>query len=184
VAAGLLAASGAVEVRALRGRVFPELRAWAPMGAVLVAGAIAGAWCLARGRRTGLVASVGCAGVALAALAGGGALAAVDAAKAARPLARSLPADQLCRDVRVGAFGYFQPSMVFYCGRQVERVEGEAMAIQFLRGPLPSYLFVPAEQWRTLRGMVDVPAREVARHRDLYAGREIVLVSNEREGGD
>src|SRR5262249_41087823 len=106
----------------------------------------------------------------------------IDQAKAARPLARALPEDQLCRDVRVAAYGYFQPSLVFYCGRQVDRLEAEGQVIHFLRGPLPSYLFVPAAMWGGGRAKVGVPVRGVARHGDLYAGKEIVLVSNERAG--
>jgi hypothetical protein len=104
----------------------------------------------------------------------------VDVYKATRPLARALPADQLQRDVRVGAFGWFQPSLVFYCRREVQCLRTEEDVRVFLHSALPRYLFVPEKVWRALREKGGLPCRVVARHYDLYSTCRIVLVTNER----
>jgi hypothetical protein len=104
---------------------------------------------------------------------------AVDQYKAPRPLVRAMPADQLFRDVRVAALRYFQPSLVFYCARQVRHLEENDEAVEFLEGPQPSYLFLTAPEWERLRPLLPVPTRLVASHTDLYRGEEIVVVTNE-----
>jgi hypothetical protein len=103
----------------------------------------------------------------------------VDRFKAPRPLVRALPDDYLYREVRVGAFGYFQPSLVFYCQREVYCPKEPIAAIEFLHTPLPVYLFVTEEMWDQLRIFAPTSYRLVARHRDLYNGREVLLVTND-----
>jgi 4-amino-4-deoxy-L-arabinose transferase-like glycosyltransferase len=179
VAVGLLVGGGVIDVPALRGRCLPGLGWWAPVGGVLLAGALAAGWCLQRGRRGGVVAAVAASAVLfLAPLAAWG-VAAVDGRKAPRALVAALPADQLEREVRVATLQYFQPSLVFYCRREVLRLEAESQACDFLCGPLPSYLFVRAETWDALCARVPLPFREVARHYDLYDGQDVVVVTNE-----
>jgi 4-amino-4-deoxy-L-arabinose transferase-like glycosyltransferase len=186
VAVGLGVAGGALDlpgVPARHGLVrLPGLEAWAGLGAVLLAGAGVAGWCLRRGSPGGLVGAVAASAVLFAAVLGARAVEAVERYKAPRPLVRALPADQTRREVRVGAYGYFQPSLVFYCQREVARFEEERDAIQFLRGPLPAYLFLPADVWVGLRGRV-AGARLVARHYDLYDGRDVVVVTNEPDEG-
>jgi hypothetical protein len=154
-----------------------EKHAW--LGVVLLAGAVLGWWCLYRGLRGGVIGSV--AGSALlfsAALAGWG-LEPIDQRKSPRPLIQALPADQLDRDVRLGCFHYFQPSLVFYAQRQVALLSEEKEVREFLQSPLPAYLFVPAQVWNQIQGRVPVVCREVGRHHDLYDGQAIVVVTNE-----
>jgi hypothetical protein len=104
----------------------------------------------------------------------------VERYKAPRELVRHLPADHLYREVCVGSWDYFQPSMVFYCRREVERPDKDYEVQMFLERPLACYLFVPARAWEGLRKRM--PGRVVARHYDLYTGTEIVLVTNEPDG--
>lgn len=177
VAGGMVVASGAVEVRAMRGRAYPELLAWAWLGAVLLAGAAAALALHRRGRRGAMIAAVAAtAGLFLAPVAAWG-VEAVEAHKAPRALAAMLPADHLRREVRVAAWGYFQPSLVFYCRREVARPANVDEAAALLAGPLPAYLFVPEGLWPALREKA--AAREVGRRRDLYTGKVIVVVTNE-----
>jgi 4-amino-4-deoxy-L-arabinose transferase-like glycosyltransferase len=175
---GLLVGGGVIDVAAMRGRSLPGLERWAGMGGVLLAGALAGDWCLRRGRRGGVIAAVAGSAVLFTAPLAAWGVAAVDRYKAPRELAGALPADQQFRDVRVGAFNYFQPSLVFYCRREVERLHTEYQVYEFLRCPLPSYLFVRAEAWRKFQAQVPLPVREVARHYDLYDHEEVVVVTN------
>jgi 4-amino-4-deoxy-L-arabinose transferase-like glycosyltransferase len=179
VSVGLLVAGDAIPLQALSGRRLPGLQTGAWMGAVLAAGAGAAWWCARRERRGGLIGCVAVAGIVfLSALASWGAMA-VDQLKAARPLAGALPSDQLLRDVRVGAFGYFQPSLVFYCRREIYCPEKPVHIVDFLNSPLPVYLFVTEDVWGQLRAFAPPGFRQVARHGDLYNGREIILVTND-----
>jgi 4-amino-4-deoxy-L-arabinose transferase-like glycosyltransferase len=177
VAAGLLVGGGAIDVAALRGRRLPGLERWAAMGGVLLAGALAADRCLRRGRRGAMIVAAAAAAVLFTAPLAAWGVAAVDGRKAARALVAALPADQLERDVRVATLVYFQPSLVFYCRREVRRLETPAQASEFLCGPLPSYLFIRGETWDKLSP--HVPFRAVARHYDLYDDQDIVLVTNE-----
>ena len=179
VAAGTLVAGGVVELAALRGRSVPGLAALAGLGVLPVLGAAGGWWYLRRNRPDGVVAAVAASAVLFTASLAAWGAAAVDRLKAPRPLAAALPVDQLRREVRVAAYQYFQPSLVFYCRREVLRPNSELEALDLLSGPLPTYLFVPAAVWDDLRTRAPGPHREVARHRDLYENRDIVLVTNE-----
>lgn len=177
VTTGLSIAAGVIPAGIPAHRQIPALAPLAVFGLVPIAGVVGGVACLWKGSRGGLIGSVfGCGILLCAALAAFGPLA-VDAYKAPRALAGALPADQSYRDVRIGAYEYFQPSLVFYCRREVSRLTDEAAALQMLEGPLPAYLFVPVSVWEDLRPKTR--GRELARHHDLYDGRDIVLVTNE-----
>jgi hypothetical protein len=63
----------------------------------------------------------------------------------------------------------------------VARFTEEHEALDFLGGPLPAYLFLPASAWEGMRGRVAGPHRAVARHYDLYEGRDVVVVTNEAD---
>jgi 4-amino-4-deoxy-L-arabinose transferase-like glycosyltransferase len=177
ISAGLLIASGVVPAGVPAHRQLPALAALAVFGVVPVAAAVAAVVCLQRGARGGLIGAVAVGGIVLTtALAALGPVA-VDRYKAPRSLAAALPADQTTRDVRIGTLDYFQPSLVFYCQREVAKCNDEDSARRLLQAPLPAYLFVPAPVWDDLRS--NLPGRELARHHDLYDGRDIVLVTNE-----
>jgi 4-amino-4-deoxy-L-arabinose transferase-like glycosyltransferase len=184
---GLVIAGGVVDLELLRGRSFPDLAVWSWSGAILVAGAALAWWMFERGLRFGVIASVGCSAVLFAAPLVGVALESMEPYKAARSLARSLPEDQTRRDVRLASYRYFQPSLVYYSQREIERFEDkeEDQAQWFLRGQLPAFLFVPEEVWanwqkkETEEEFAPIEARVLARHRDLYSGRMILLVTNE-----
>ncbi|MGH7222434.1 MAG: hypothetical protein ACRELF_04365, partial [Gemmataceae bacterium] len=154
-----------------------EMAAW--LGGVFVAGAAAAAWCGRRGRRGRLIGCVAAAGLVFTGTLAFWGVNIVDRYKAPRPLVQALPEDHLHREVRVGALGYFQPSLVFYCQREVHCPENSIHAIEFLHTPLPVYLFVSAERWQQLRVFAPASYRLVARHRDLYNGREVLLMTNE-----
>jgi hypothetical protein len=145
---------------------------------VLVLGAAAAAWCVRRQRYAGVVTAVAAsAGVFVGGLAAWGA-AAVDAYKAPRPLVESLRAMPGEREVRVGCYAYYQPSLVFYCHRAVARFTAEAEALEFLNYPLQVYLFVPAATWEALADRVGGPHHVLGRHHDLYRGCDVVVVTN------
>ncbi len=107
--------------------------------------------------------------------------AAVEAWKAPRALAQSLPADQVLRDVRVATYAYFRPSLIFYCRRQISTLGSEQQVLDFLGEPLPSYLIVPADLWAALEPKLRGPHHLIAKRRDLYQNCDVVVVTNEQE---
>ncbi|MHB1425214.1 MAG: ArnT family glycosyltransferase [Gemmataceae bacterium] len=178
VVVGLLIAGDALPL-ALHGRRLPGLERGAWLGGAFVVGAAAATWSLRRGWRGGLVGCVATAGIVFTGALASWGVNLVDQFKAPRPLVQALPEDQLRREVRVGAIDYFQPSLVFYCQREVQCPENIVRAIELLHTPLPVYLFVTEERWEQLRVIAPSSYRLVAKHRDLYNGREILLLTNE-----
>lgn len=178
VGVGLLLAGDALPL-ALTQRHMPGLERGAWLGLVFLVGAVMAAWCARRGRRAGLIGCVATASIVFTGALGFWGVDLVDRFKAPRPLAQALPEDQLRREVRVGALGYFQPSLVFYCQREVHCPETLIQTVEFLHTPLPVYLFVSEETWARLRILAPASYRVLARHRDLYNGREVLLMTNE-----
>ena len=163
-AVGLLAAGGGLNVPGLRMQRFPGLEWYAVLGVPLLLGAAVAAWLLLRrSSRTGaLVAVLASSLLFTASMAGWGA-GAVEAWKAPKALAQALPPDQTRRDVRVATFAYYQPSLIFYCRREVPCLNTEEEALVFLQGPLPSYLFLPAAEWRAVEAKAQRPYRLLMR---------------------
>jgi 4-amino-4-deoxy-L-arabinose transferase-like glycosyltransferase len=178
VGLGLLIAGDALPL-SLPGRRLPGLERGAWLGGIFLLGAAAAGWCARRGRRGGLIGCLATTGIVfIAALAFWG-VDLVDRFKAPRALIQALPEDYLRREVRIGAIGYFQPSLVFYCQREVRCAEEPVRIINLLYTPLPMYLFVNKEVWRQLRPIAPASYRLVARHGDLYNGHEVLLLTNE-----
>lgn len=177
---GLLVASGAVDVPGLRHR-FPGLEAGAGLGVVPVLGAAAAGLCLRRGIRTGALGSLGASAVIFV----GGVFIwgapAMNAHKSPQPLVAESATARPGSDIRIGCYEYFQPSLVFYAGRKVDRFNDDDQVREFLRCPLPAYLFVPARVWERLAPTVPGPTRLRGRHWDLYRNCEVVVISNGRE---
>jgi 4-amino-4-deoxy-L-arabinose transferase-like glycosyltransferase len=179
VVAGLLIASGVLPLPLNRGRFLPGLERCAVLGMMWVAGALLGAWFLRRGRRGGVVVTLAVVAVGFSVGAGAWGALSVDRYKAPRELARALPPDYSHRDIRVATFDYFQPSLVFYCGREVARLDNVWRLLELLQGPLPAYIALPAPAWEEICKALPGTYRVVIRHYDLYAGKDVVLVSNE-----
>jgi 4-amino-4-deoxy-L-arabinose transferase-like glycosyltransferase len=158
---------------------FEGLAGWAAVGAAPVLGAAAGAWCLRRQWRGGMVA---CAVLSAALLIGPVAawgVAALDRYKAARPLVAAVGALQRTHEIRVGCYDLGKlASLTFYCQRTVERPASDAEVQNFLRNPYPVYLFLPEPAWQGLKDRVAGLGREVGRHRDLYYRCDVIAVSN------
>jgi 4-amino-4-deoxy-L-arabinose transferase-like glycosyltransferase len=180
LAAGLLllACGGAIEPALLRGRSIPGLAHWAFLGALPVLGALGTWWCSTRENRQGsIVFLTSTAALFIGALIGAGS-ATVDAQKAPRALVQESGARQTEREIRVGCYQYFQPSLVFYCQREVRCLETEEQAREFLRCPLPVYLFMPAQLWDDLKRKLNQDCCILGRHTDFYRHCDVVVVTN------
>ena len=174
----LLVAGGRLPVPVLHGRQLSGLADWAVLGAWPVLGAGMAWWWLRRRQHGATIVSISCSCILfVGGLFAWGSLA-VDAHKATRALIQAAQAQQTDRDIRVGCYQYFQPSLVFYCRREVQRLQTEEQVMGFLHCPLPVYLFLPATTWDSLRTRVSGPHRLLARHEDLYRRHDVVVVGN------
>jgi 4-amino-4-deoxy-L-arabinose transferase-like glycosyltransferase len=177
----LLVAGGVLAPDLVHGRQWPGVERWAALGLLPLAGAAAAWWCLARGRRTAVVASFTAASVLfLGVLAAWGASALEDC-KAPKTLVQDaiqFDDDLSAREVRVASYQYFQPSLVFYCRREVRQLKQEQDTLEFLSNPLPVYLILPAARWQTLEAKAPGPHRVLGRRRDLYQNCDVVVVTN------
>lgn len=177
-AVGLLIGGGAMGEALTRGRSLAGLDRWALLGAIPVVAALAAWWLLNRQKRHAVVVTIALSGVVFSGILAGWGAAELDQHKAPRMLGQKLRADLPDGEVLVGAYDYFQPSLVYYCQREVRRLTAPHLAIDHLRYPIPVFLFVPAETWEGLRSQYDGPFRVVARQRDLYRGCDILLIAN------
>jgi 4-amino-4-deoxy-L-arabinose transferase-like glycosyltransferase len=178
ISSGLLAAAGWLPWFPLHGREMPELAFLVPVGLILVLSAAA-AICLAlrnhRGAAIGALAagSVGC----VALLAAWGPLV-VDHRKAPRPLAEQMAHRQLDREVQIGCYEFYQPSLVWYTQRKVERFAHPTDAVDLLHSPTQSFLVLPTDRWEQLRSKLVKPTAIITRRWDFMVGKEIVVVTN------
>jgi 4-amino-4-deoxy-L-arabinose transferase-like glycosyltransferase len=173
----VLVASGIVELPVLSGHRLPGFERWAFLGGVLALGGLVGL-VLVRHRRGATVATILVTALLFTGVVGFGVVNTIDRYRAPRPLANALPEDQLQQESRIAAFEYFQPSLVFYCKREVLVLGNEHQAAEFLRTPLPCYLFVPAQRWEELKDQVRGSCRLLGRHHDMLRGEDIVVVTN------
>jgi hypothetical protein len=179
-AVGVLTVSGVLPAPRGLGEPLPWLGPWAAVGLLPLAGAAVAWWALLRRRPGAMIAVVAVTAVLFIGVLGAGAATALEPRKAPRPLTQALPEGQLDREVRVACYEYFQPSLVFYCQRQVNRLDTPGDAAEFLRTPLPVYLFVPESVWdRDVRPLVRGPYRLLGRHHDIYRKADVVVVTNQ-----
>jgi 4-amino-4-deoxy-L-arabinose transferase-like glycosyltransferase len=176
---GLLLASGVVPWRPLHGRSWPELEGWAWLGAVPIAGAVAGTWCWWGQRRNAfVVVSVATALAFIIPLAAGGSTA-LNAYRAPRPLVAQTGALQRDQDIRIGCYQLeFLPSLNFYVQRNVQHYDDPYKAVEFLAQPLPAYLFLPRAEFEQLTAQGLLHHKVVASHREMYRAGEVVVVTN------
>ena len=185
ISVGILVGAGVLEIDGFRSRLYPDLAPWAWLGAIFVVAAGVAGWMLWRDRRGGVLVTVGAAGVLFAALIAGGGILALEPQKATKALVAALPAGHQEREVRIAAYRFFQPSLVFYCRRAVARFEVGAVAGAFLRGPYESYLFVPEDVWNDeLRATAPEGARVIEARYDLYSNRRVLLVGTPAAKGE
>ena len=140
------------------------------------------AWFLKKGDRQGVLSAVGLTAMAFVGLIAAFPPLVIDNYKAPRELVRESGVGDPNRDTRVGAFDWFQPSVVFYARREVAKLETPETCAEFLSVPTPGYLFVPEPTWRLwVADKVKVPHRVAARHYDFYKNCDILVITNEPE---
>jgi 4-amino-4-deoxy-L-arabinose transferase-like glycosyltransferase len=176
---GLLLAGGAIRLPFMRERYVQGVEFWAALGLVPVLGAAAAWWCARRQRRGGVVLALTASAVLfLAPLAAWGCVA-LNRHKAPQPLVEECGAMARNQEIRIGGYQLeYLPSLNFYCQRNVSHLQNERDVSEFLRYPVPVYLFTPEPDWQQLRDKVRAPYRVMARHRDLYHACDVLVVTN------
>lgn len=178
VSGGLLAAGGTFEIPKMR--TFPGLETWAVLGVIPLAGAVAMAVSLKRGNRRGFVLAAAVASIAFTASIAAFPPSAMDAYKAPRELVRDGNLLDSTRDVRLAAYDWFQPSIVFYSKRHVEKLPSIDKAAEFLADPTPGRLLVEEETWeKWIAARVKVPHRVAAKRFDFYRNKSVLVITNE-----
>jgi hypothetical protein len=177
VGGGLLVAGGTIPVPKMR--TFPGLESWAILGLIPLAGAAAMAIALRSGNRRGFVYVTAIASVAFVGLVSAFPSRAMDDYKAPRELVRSGGIADPTRDVRLAAYDWFQPSVVFYSQRHVEKLPSVEKAAEFLAVPTPGYLFVEEPTWNDwIANQVTVPHHVAAKHFDFYRNKHVLVIAN------
>ncbi len=175
---GLLVGGGAIALSKVR--TFPGIERWAALGLLPLLGAAVMAWRLRAGDRRGVVAAMAASSVVFVAGLAAFVPQEVDAYKAPRGLVADARLDDASRDLRVGAYDWFQPSVVFYAQREVEKLSGPHAAATFLAIPTPGYLLIPEPTWRQwIAPLVTVPHRVAARRFDFYRNCDVLVVTNQ-----
>jgi 4-amino-4-deoxy-L-arabinose transferase-like glycosyltransferase len=178
-AAGLILASGAASDWLPKLPRLEGLGPWAFIGLFPLLGAVAAWWCLRRQRYSALIVSLMASAFLFLLPLAAWTIAALNAYKAARPLVAEADARQFTQDIRVASYdlGYL-PSLTFYCQRTVKELTGPEQVQDFLRWPVPVYLFVPEPTWRQLQGSLHGPYRVASRRPDLYRRCAVLAITN------
>ena len=180
VGGGLLVVGGAVPVLPAKARTFPGLERWAGLGLVPLVGAAGMAWFLRKNDRGGVVTTASVTATAFVGLIAAFPIQVMDRYKAPRELVRESGVGDPGRDVRAGSFDWFQPSVVFYARREVEKIPSPERVAEFLAVPTPGYLFIPEPTWRLwIAPLVKGPHRVAARHFDFYRNCDILVITND-----
>lgn len=83
-------------------------------------------------------------------------------------------------DLRLASYDWFQPSIVFYSKRHVEKLPSLDKAVDFLAVPTPGRLLVEEETWeKWIAARVTVPHRVVAKRFDFYRNKNVLVIANE-----
>jgi 4-amino-4-deoxy-L-arabinose transferase-like glycosyltransferase len=175
----LLAAGGIIPIAG--NRTLPRLEYWSLLGALPLVGAILMARALRQGNRHRFVVSATAASLVFVGLLAAFPSGVMDQYKAPRELARKGALADTSRDLRIAAFDWFQPSVVFYARRQVLRLDSPGSAVEFLAVPTPGFLIIPEPTWNAWIAAGGIaPYREVTRQFDFYRNCNVLVISNEQ----
>jgi 4-amino-4-deoxy-L-arabinose transferase-like glycosyltransferase len=158
---------------------FPGMEVLAALGLLPMLGAVAAWWFWYRSRIQFMLACTIAPILLFVGLLFVGGSLCLDRYKAPRALVAAAQACDDSRDIRIGAYQYFQPSLVFYCQREVKCLDSEQGALEFLHCPLPVFLLMPSDIWESVKSKVGPRVRLLGRHTDVYRQCEIVIVGKQ-----
>ncbi len=178
VVVGLLIAGAVLPVLPPTARVFPGVERWAILGLIPLAAAGGMLQALRRDNRLRFLTMATVGAIMFTATVAAFPPLVIDEYKAAYELVAASGVADPSRDLRLAHHDWFQPSIVFYAGREVKEMPSADAVATFLAIPTPGYLFVPEPTWRQLEPQVSVPTAIVARDYDFYKNCEVLVVTN------
>jgi hypothetical protein len=139
-------------------------------------------WFLRKGDRGGYVTAMAASAAAFIGLVAAFPPLEMDRYKSPRELVRASGLAAPDRDVRVGSVDWFQPSVVFYARREVQKLATAEEVTAFLTNPTRGYLFVPEPTWnKWFPDRLRVAYPVAARHFDFYKNCDILVITNQAD---
>jgi 4-amino-4-deoxy-L-arabinose transferase-like glycosyltransferase len=176
---GLLLAGGFIRFNFMNDHYLGGMQKWAALGFVPFAGAILAWHHLRRGNTPGVIGTLMAATMVFTMPMAVWASATLNRHKAPRPLVQKAGALQRQQEIRIGGWQLeYLPSLNFYCQRDVTHHKTEQEAADFLRFPIPVFLFVPEPDWQSLTKIVHCPYRIIGRHHDMYHACNVLVITN------
>ncbi len=178
---GLAIGGGLIPLAGVKMVTFPGLERWLWLGAIPILGAAVAGFYLLRQRRDLLIASLAITSVSFVALIAAFPANSFDRYKAPRELVMQSGVRQSHRDIRLLALEWFQPSVVFYSQREVERINTWPEAGRVLAMEAPVYLFVPEPVWIRVQDKHAnaLAYRTIARQFDFLRNCDVLVVTNQ-----
>ena len=178
VSVGLLAAAGAIPLGALAAKINPlaGLEWLAPVGLILVAGGIAGL--LQAKHAPSCLVIITITALAFTTTLGAWNGQTLNLHKAPKRLAAQMPTDLAKREARLATFDWFQPSLVFYAKRPVDRLPSEKDLANYLNQPIPSYVVMPVSRWEPLKNQFPTASEVGPKLPDFYRRCKVILIAN------
>jgi 4-amino-4-deoxy-L-arabinose transferase-like glycosyltransferase len=179
---GLEVAAGAIPLSIYKFQIFPGLARWSWVGIIPIGGALAGWLFWKRRQPSRCLSAIGVSSIAFIAILAAYPIDALDEFTAPKQLVDQAGLRQPDRDIRLVSVLWFQPSLVFYSRREVEKIETWQQAADCLATPQPVYLLVPELIWHEMQrrhpGEFTYPI--IARHWDFQKKCDVIVVSNQR----
>jgi len=161
-------------------QVFPGLAQWSWLGIIPLAGAIV-AWLSLRRRLRGrMIGCIAASSVAFVALMAAYPVEALDEQAAPKQLVEKAGLRQPHRDIRLVSIAWFEPSIVFYTRREVEKIDGWEQLADIMRTKQQVYLLVPDRYWNEMQVHPEkFDHRIVAQQYDYHKNCNVLVVSNQ-----
>ncbi len=103
----------------------------------------------------------------------------LESIKAPKLLAQFLPEDHLRTEISIATFDWFQPSLAFYCKRQIQILNSAKELEQFLNQPIPAYVFLPENKWDLISENKSLKVKKIGQATDFYRNCKVVLLTNQ-----
>ena len=178
---GLAVAGGAVTIPIGKIQVFHRLARWAWLGIIPLAGALTGSYFLWKRHKDLFLTAVAVTSVAFIGLLAAYPVDALDEFTAPKQLVNNADLRQPDRDIRIASLLWFQPSVVFYSRREVEKLETWEQAADYLATKQSAYLLVPECVWNKMQ--IEHPKefvyRTIAKQWDFQKQCDVIVVTNQ-----
>lgn len=175
----MILVSTQADISWIKGRKIPRLEQMAFIGLIPISCGIVALVLAAKRNRIAILAllCLGCISFtgALGAWNGGN----LNEIKAPKLLSQLLPEDHLTREIVIATYDWFQPSITFYCKRQINILTSEDEVTQFLEQPIPAYLFMPEKKWDSLAPKHSMRVKKIGQATDFYRNCNVVLLTNQ-----